>query len=69
MTERDNSKFTLWWTSSDRQGSMWGGDYESEAEAWAAQQKVEKEFREQCSDDSPYDEDSIWSVEAPDSDE
>lgn len=49
MSDRDCEKYTLWYTSGDRQASMWGGDYESEAEAWEQQPAVEKEFRANCS--------------------
>ena len=59
-------EYTLWYTSGDRQASVWGGDYASEEEAWAAQPEVEKEFRAECNDDIPYDEDATWAVEPTD---
>lgn len=65
MSERDEKMFTLWWTSSDRQSSMFAGNFASERDAWADVPNAESEFREQCSEDVPYDEDSTWSVESP----
>ncbi len=67
-SDRDEKMFTLWWTSSDRKCSMFAGNFASEQEAWDDVPCAEMEFREQCNDDVPYDEESTWSVEPPDDD-
>jgi len=63
--DRDPAAFTLWWTSGDQQGFMFGGNYTSEQAALAAIPKLESEFRKQLTDDSEWDDDSTWSVEPP----
>lgn len=65
MNQRDTTKFTLWWTSGDRQACMWGGDFDTEAEAEAAIPAARAEYLAMCNDDSPVDEDHIWTIEPP----
>lgn len=67
MSDQDKRKYTLWWVSSDNQASIYAGNYDSEKDALNAIPSVESEFREECSSDSPYDEDSKWVIEPPDS--
>jgi hypothetical protein len=69
MRDRDETKYTLWWVSGDKQASMFGGNYESQEAAEAAIPTVEAEFRDQCSNDCPWDELSTWNIEAPDSEQ
>lgn len=64
---RDKTKWTLWWTSTDRQASMWGGNFDTEAEAKAAIEPTATEFRNQCGVGEEYDE-GTWSIEPPDND-
>lgn len=66
---RDSSAYTLWWTAGDGQWDMFGGNFSSEEAAISAIPAVEAEFRFQCSEDVPYDEDSTWSVEPPEEEE
>jgi hypothetical protein len=66
MSDRDNKKYTLWWVSGDNQSSLFGGNYASQEAAEAAIPTVESEFRAQCNEDFPWDEDSTWSIEPPD---
>ena len=57
------AKYTLWYISSNKQASLSGGEYDSVSEAWEAQPRVEREFRDQCTEEAPYDEGATWSVE------
>lgn len=46
---RDETKFTLWWESSDEQtSSMFFGNFDSEAEAMAGIPAAEREYRDLC---------------------
>lgn len=63
--DRDPDKFTLWWTSGDKQACMWFGNFESEADAESAIPAADAEYRSMCSEDSPYDQESIWTIEPP----
>lgn len=65
MKDRDETKYTVWWNSSDGQTSLFGGNFETYEEAKADIPSIEKEFRSQCNEDSPFDEDSTWRIEGP----
>jgi hypothetical protein len=64
MSGRDSSKYTLWFISGDRQGSMFGGNYDSEEKAENAIEELEKELRSECCE---FDEDGYFQIEPPDS--
>lgn len=65
MSDRDETKFTLWWTSSDRQGIMWGGNYDSHDKAEAAIEPLKEEMKSQLFDPADWD-DGIWEIQPPD---
>lgn len=65
MLDRDTTKFTVWWNASDGQASLFGGNFETYEAAMTELPKIANEFRSQCNEDCPFDEDSTWSIEAP----
>lgn len=65
MSDRDTTKWTLWWTSGDQQMSMFGGNFDSREAAEAGIAAAEAEFRGQLCDPSDWDEDSTWDIEEP----
>lgn len=63
---RDETKFTLWWVSSDGQNGIFFGNFDSEAEAMAGLPAARKEFRRLCNADMVFiDFASRWEIDPP----